>query len=95
MTMRISTQVDEPACVARRRYPVTHGCPFPQGRLFDEQHVRLVNDQDVEIPLQSRILASWPDESIKWLLLDTQIDLRPREVIPLYIEYGDKIERYC
>ena len=91
MTTHISAHVEEPACVARRNYPVTHGCPFPQGHLFDTQHVRIVNGERVEIPVQSRILASWPDGSIKWLLLDTQIDLRPREVVPLSIEYGDKM----
>lgn len=93
MSMHIPAQVEEPACVARRRYPVTNGCPFPQGQLFDEQHVRLINDRSEELPLQSRILASWPDGSIKWLLLDTQMDLRPREVVPLSIEYGKDIER--
>ena len=93
MTTPISAQVEEPACVARQNYPVTHGCPFPQGHLFDTQHVRIVNGERVEIPVQSRILASWPDGSVKWLLLDTQMDLRPREVVPPSIEYGDEIKR--
>lgn len=47
---------------------VSGGIPLPKGELFDPTHVRLRHN-DVDVPLQTRPLAYWPDGSIKWLLL--------------------------
>ena len=47
---------------------VSGGVPLPKGALTDAAHVRLQHD-GVDVPLQTRPLAFWPDQSIKWLLL--------------------------
>ena len=70
MPSLIQAQIKEAAGVARRSYPVTHGCPFPKGALKDANEVRLTAGE-AELPLETTMLATWPDGSIKWLLLDT------------------------
>ena len=47
---------------------VSGGVPLPKGVLKNPDNVRLRHD-GVDVPLQTRPLAYWPDKSIKWLLL--------------------------
>ncbi|HUS80346.1 MAG TPA: hypothetical protein VM283_03695, partial [Armatimonadota bacterium] len=47
---------------------VSGGVPLPRGALTDPANVRLRRD-NADVPLQTRVLAWWPDHSIKWLLL--------------------------
>ena len=46
-----------------------------------------------EIPLQTETLARWPDGSIRWLLLDFQIDLAPKQKKTLVLRYGPGVRR--
>ena len=91
MVREIGARIEEAVGVARTREPVTHGCPFPEGQLLDPERVRLLAD-GAPLPLQTGVLARWPDGSVKWLLLDAQIDLRPRQVVDLRVEYGPQVE---
>lgn len=91
MAHQIDIRVEEPICVVRRKYPITQGCPFPQGALHDSRQVRLLIQDGAELPLQTQTLATWPDGSIKWLLMDTRLDLRPRQIVDLCLEYGPDI----
>ena len=54
-------------------WPVSVGVPFPKGRLGSSEEIRLRRGRK-EIPLQTRTLASWPDGSVRWALLDFQGD---------------------
>jgi len=93
MPNTIHARVEEAVGVPRRRYPLTHGCPFPQGALSDPECVRLLEEDGQERPLQTTVLATWPDGSIKWLLLDTQVEMRAKQILPLRIEYGTDVAR--
>jgi hypothetical protein len=75
----ISLTVNEPAGVACVQAPVTSGVPLAAGVLRDPAAARLRAAGGREIPLQTAPLARWPDGSVKWLLLDFQTDLAPRE----------------
>ena len=61
----IRARLEEAACVARQNYPMTHSCPFAEGALLESTQVRLSADGEVELPLQTTVLATWPDGSIK------------------------------
>ena len=51
-------------------WPLTAGVAFPRGALWDESHVRLLDDADREVACQKRILNRWSRHgSIKWLQL--------------------------
>ena len=49
--------------------PVRGGVPFGRGKVASPDNIRALMDGR-EIDLQARKLASWPDGSVKWALLD-------------------------
>jgi hypothetical protein len=51
-------------------HPVKIGVPFPRGVLDSKEAVWLVDSEGRFVPLQTEVLAYWPDKSIQWLLLD-------------------------
>ncbi len=53
-----------------KRHPVRVGVPLPRGALRREESVRLLNAQAHPVPIQTEVLARWPDGSIQWLLVD-------------------------
>jgi hypothetical protein len=89
----IRLAVQEPAGVARQQWPVTSGIPLARGTLRDDQGAALFDAAHGELPLQTETLARWPDGSVRWLLLDFQIDLKARETKTLVLRYGPGIRR--
>ncbi len=62
------SQFDRPA------EPVTVSIPFARGVLADDRHIS-IRDGETVLPLQRRVLATWEDGSVKWLLVHFQPDL--------------------
>jgi len=58
----------------RAAEPVTASIPFARGALTGADHLR-IRDAGAELPAQKRVLSSWPDGSVKWLLVHLQPDL--------------------
>lgn len=85
---RVPIHVAEPSGVARQGWPVTSGIPFPQGVLREPVAVRLVDGAGKEMPLQTRVLGRWGDKSVRWLLLDFQVDLKANETFTGALEVG-------
>lgn len=77
----------EPAGKDRVALPITAGIPLAKGALYKPENTRLLKGTTV-LPLQARAEARWEDGSIKWLLLDTQVDLKANEQARLVLEYG-------
>ena len=50
--------------------PVTIGIPWQPGALVEDRVISLVDSSGQAVALQTKALAHWPDESVKWLLLD-------------------------
>ncbi|MGE5530928.1 MAG: hypothetical protein ACM3VW_02265, partial [Bacteroidota bacterium] len=84
---KVELKVVEPSGKDRAGLPVTSGIPLPKSALYRAANTRLT-DAGVSLPLQARSEARWEDGSIKWLLLDTQVDLRAGETKNLVLEYG-------
>ena len=91
--VKVPLLVEETAGVARLGSPVTTGIPFPQGFLQKEENVRLLDPTGRELPLQTRVLGLWPDKSIRWLLLDFQVDLVAHEAGRYFLEIAPKVKR--
>ncbi len=72
----------------RASEPVYVSIPFAQGRLRDPQRL-VVRDGDRALPLQTRVLATWPDGSIKWLFVHLQPDLPGNRSKTLAFEIAD------
>ena len=64
-----------PHAFDRREQWAVGGVPFHRGELDPEEDVALRDADGANLPLQTRELASWPDGSVKWLLLVTRCDL--------------------
>ncbi|MEN6402694.1 MAG: carbohydrate binding domain-containing protein [Armatimonadia bacterium] len=80
---KVELTITEPTGRDRKLLPVTAGIPLPKGALYRPENTRLGN-----LPLQARAEARWEDGSIKWLLLDTQIDLKANEKVKVTLDYG-------
>ncbi|MHB8901656.1 MAG: exo-rhamnogalacturonan lyase family protein [Thermoguttaceae bacterium] len=80
--------VEEPSGVARCQWPVTSGVPLAAGQLRDASQTTLLTAQGEPVPLQTEILARWPDGSVRWLLLDFQVDLAAKEKKRFELRYG-------
>ncbi len=85
--------VEEPSGVVRTQWPVTSGVPFAEGALRDEQTVALFDDATTEVPLQTEVLTRWKDGSIRWLLLDFQVDLQAHQKSLWSLKYGAGVRR--
>jgi hypothetical protein len=71
----VALTVEEPAGVGRTNWPVTSGVPLAAGALAVGAELTLVDDAGRGVPLQTDVLARWPDGSVRWLLVDFQADL--------------------
>ncbi|MBM4045144.1 MAG: hypothetical protein FJ279_08520 [Planctomycetes bacterium] len=89
----IPLPIEEPDGITRRGFPVTQGVPFPRGILRDVNRVRLLDEDGRESDLQARPLAHWPDGSIKWLLVDFQVDVAAKRTRTCRLEYGPAVQR--
>jgi hypothetical protein len=76
--------------VAARDWPVTGGIPFPQGALASERHVRLLRD-GVQVAAQIEPRATWPDGSIKWLLISLLVQVDAGETAVLELQFGREL----
>ena len=74
-TLEVGLSVAEPSGVQRTGWPVTSGVPFRQGALVDPGTLTLSGDGGQTVPLQTDVLARWPDGSVRWLLVDFQTNL--------------------
>ena len=81
----------EPSGVNRPQWPITFGVPFPKGALADKDQIRL-RDGDRELAVASRVTAQWPDGSVRWLLLDFQVDLLGNGRRSLALDYGPGVK---
>ena len=86
---KIELTIEEPSGVGRQSWPVTSGIPFGAGVLRDSDSTALYALDDQELPLQTEVLSRWPDGSVRWLLLDSAIDLKPHEKSKLILRHGD------
>ena len=82
----------EPSNHPRKQWPITVSVPFAAGALAEPGQLVLTDPRSRQIPAQRRTLASWPDGSIKWLLLDFALDLAPIERVDVGCEIaGDSV----
>ena len=67
-------ELAEESGISRHAWPICIGVPFPNGALPRRSALQVVGDRGA-LPTQVRTLASWPDGSIRWALVDFEADL--------------------
>ncbi len=90
--VKVPLSVSETIGTSRQGQPVSSGVPIPQGQISDTKHVRLLDGNGDVIPLQAGVLSRWEDDSIRWLLLDFQVDVDAKKKVEVVLEYGSEVE---
>ncbi len=72
-------------------WPVSSGVPFPEGVLGSEGDLRLIRG-DEEVLAQFRPLGTWPDGSIKWVLVTILADVPAGESAEYVLQYGREVQ---
>ena len=76
----------EPAGVARSHWPVTAGLPFARGELRQADGLGVSCEDGRTLPAWADVRARWPDGSVRWALLDLQVEIRAQERLHLGID---------
>ncbi len=74
------------------KFPVSGGVPLPPGKLKTLSHVRVTGSDGHPVTAQFKMLAYWPDKSVKWLLVEFQLQ-RSEENPVYYLEFGPAVNR--
>jgi hypothetical protein len=90
---RIALAIREPGAVRRSNWPVTQGLPFPRGSLAEVSEIRVLDPAGREIPAQARATSFWEDDSIRWALLDFNVEVQPGQPTTCQVEYGPGARR--
>ena len=82
----LSAHILEPAGVARSRWPVTAGLPFAPGELRETEGLGVSTEDGQALPARADVRARWPDGSVRWALLDLQVEIGAQERLGLLID---------
>jgi len=72
----------------RQAEPVTVSIPFARAKLTGPQCL-VIRDGDVVLPTQRRVLATWDDGSVKWLLVHFQPDLPGNDYRTMHFDIAE------
>lgn len=75
--------------VALKAAPVRGGVPFALGQVKGNEGFELMDAAGRQMPCRVRPIAKWHDGSVKWLLVDTQVDLPAGSAARLKLSTGD------
>lgn len=87
---RVPVELLEEAGVARQAAVLSFGFPLPQGAVYSLDKIKLV-DGSKEVPAQFAATAFWPDDSLKWVLVDATVPLKAGERRGLEVVFGNKV----
>src|SRR5262245_13323162 len=59
----------------RRSMPMTFGVPLARGAANESHGWMIVDGHGTRRTVQTRVLDRWPDDSVRWLLVDAQVDI--------------------
>lgn len=89
---RVPVELLEEAGVARQAAALTFGFPLPRGALYRLDGLRLM-DAEAEVPAQFTATVFWPDDSLKWVLVDATVPLEAGQRRELAVEFGNEVHR--
>lgn len=90
---KVAVNLLEESGVSRSQTPLRFGFPLPKGALYNSDHVRLLNDAADEMPAQIAATSYWPDGSIKWVLIESLVNIGANEARQIAVEFGTQVNR--
>lgn len=86
----VRLSVRERADAERIKEPITNGFPLPRGLVKDVGELALRSADGKDLPAQFTALNRWPkDNSLRWVLLDTQLDVGPGRAEEVIVVKGE------
>lgn len=85
----VRVEILEEYGVDRPNAHLTFGVPFGEGELLSNEGLKLKTVDGVELPASFPVTVTWPDGSIKWVLVDTQLDIAANESVELEVTWGE------
>ncbi|MGY8823351.1 MAG: RIFT barrel domain-containing protein [Candidatus Latescibacterota bacterium] len=82
----IQAHIREPSGISRQRWPLTWGVPLAQGQWRPDHAINAIDSNERARSICATPLATWPDASVKWALIDTQIDIEAGERLDLRLQ---------
>ena len=82
---RIAIGIEESGGLPREGAAVRIGVPLPQGLLADASAAVVIDAGGGKVAHQTRALMLWPDQSIKWLLVDALVSVGANQQALLYL----------
>jgi len=90
-TQQVRANILEEVGSARSSAHITFGFPFPEKAIFDASHIRIMDGKSREVPAQITPTVRWPDDSLKWVLVDVLRPMAANEDSELIVEFGSKV----
>lgn len=84
--------VEEASGIERKQWPVRVGVPFAKGILKKGQAIDLRDAGGVTTIIQTHVMGTWRDGSVKWLLVDFQADVPANGFAFYSLHTGGKLE---
>jgi hypothetical protein len=90
---RVPVQLLEEAGVSRQPAAISFGFPLPPGAVFDLAHFRVLSPAGQEVPAQFTATSFWPDDTLKWVLIDFSAPLAAKQALDYAVEFGSAVQR--
>ncbi len=78
--------VEESFGRTRENEPIRMGVPFPRGLISDAREITVLDQHARAVPHQCRVLAAWPDRSVKWVLVDALVRVEANQRAMLWVQ---------
>ncbi|NCO36841.1 MAG: hypothetical protein AUJ92_03045 [Armatimonadetes bacterium CG2_30_59_28] len=89
----VRVELLEESGIARRGTPITFGFPLPKGAVFNLSNLRSVSPTGAELSAQFTATSFWPDDSLKWVLVDFTTPLNAKEKRECVVQFGSDVKR--
>jgi len=87
-----SILLTEPAGIFREKEPLRLGVPFAKSAVFDETELRVVDKSGSLLPFQAKVLERWPNRSLKWVLVESMVDLEAGAQEQIFVDVRSEEE---
>ena len=82
--------IKEKAGLARKDAMVQFGLPFPKSLFFNHRELVARTEDGSVLPTSASTTMLWPDNSIKWCLINTEVNINANETLRLHIDADTK-----
>lgn len=89
----VSLVMAEPAGVARVGELASQAVPFGYGALRSPDHLAVVDSSGVELPVQTRVVTRWPDESLQSVVVQFPARVDAKGKSRYVLRFGEGVRR--